>query len=231
MWKPSDTKNILDEIALLIQYAVGAEDKEIAHAVVQKYRDNHVALQVLRDFYLSLPEAREEPLTRIVRIDMRQGVFLLGVRARAHEYIYFATEEDAGCLGEYREGIGDPEILAFFGYTSNESFLEIHPTFAEFADLDTMRNEEGGVCPVCRVAIGEYHHLGCPVEVCPWCLGQLNRCNCRFDQLEKEEIIDDEDLARFEKLLQEKGRVCFEADQAPSYPSAGKDLKKKKKKP
>jgi hypothetical protein len=230
MRKGNDTQTIVDEIKLLIQYAVGPEEREMANIVVQKYRNNWVALQVLWDFYSSLPEAREEPLSCIVQIDMRQDVFLLGVRAGVHEYVYFATEEGAGCLGEYQEGIEDQEILSFFGYIGKQSFLQLHPSMDEFEDFNVIRNTKKASCPICLVTEGEYHHLGCPVEVCPWCLGQLSRCNCRFDQMQKEEITDDEDLARFEALLQEKGRICFVPGQGPSYPSAGNGMNSTKKK-
>lgn len=229
MQKKSELQATVEEIELLIKYAVGEEDRVVANALVEKYRNNRVALHVLQDFYGSLPEAREEPLTRVVLIDMRQGLFLLGVNAGVHEYIYLATEEDARCLGEYQEGIEHQEILAFFGYSSKESFARLYPTIAGFEDFDAIRKKESTLCPVCSVAEGENHHLGCSVEVCPWCLGQLSRCNCRFDQLQKEEIESDEDLALFEVLLQEKGRICFEAGQGPSYPAAGNAMRSGKK--
>jgi hypothetical protein len=229
MQEVNNKEKSVAEITLLIQYAVSAEDREAAGAAVRKYMDNRVALRVLRDFYSSLPEAREEPLTGIVCIATRQDVYLLGVRAGAHEYLYIATDERAGCLGEYQEGIEDLEILNFFGYTENDSFLQRHPSMDAFEDFSIIEKKMTASCPICSVAEGEYHHLGCPVEVCPWCLGQLSRCNCRFDQMQKEEMADDEDLAQFEALLLEKGRVCFKAGQGPSYPSAGDEIKLKRK--
>jgi hypothetical protein len=221
---------VAEEIELLIRYAVSEEDGDKARALLEKYRVNRVALRVLKEYYSSLPEAREEPVSRIVHMDMRQGIFLLGLSTGAHEYIFFATEDHAGFLGEYQEGIGDEEILGYFGYTCRESFLQIHPTLAGFDDFSEKWKINKALCPVCLVAVGEYHDLGCPVEVCPWCSSQLSKCNCRFEQMQKEEIESDEDLERFELLLQEKGRICFEAGQGPSYPSAGNDLKPRKKK-
>jgi hypothetical protein len=66
---------------------------------------------------------------------------------------------------------------------------------------------------------GDYHILGCPVEVCPWCEGQLSRCGCRFEQLGLEALEDEEELEELERLLEEKGRVPYAAWQCPSYPS------------
>ena len=203
------------------------EERRNAEALLEEYRANPVALSVLKEFYTSLPEAREEPVTRIVLAGMRQGVFLLGVSTGLHEYIYYATEDDAGCLGEYLEDAADPEIMEYFGYASKESFLQLHPRMADFADLSKKWKVNTAVCPVCAVGVGEYHHLGCPVEICPWCFGQLSRCNCRFDQSQKEEITSDEDLELFETQLEQKGRICFEEGQGPLYPAAEDEVRSK----
>ena len=214
---------MVEEIKLLIRYAVSEDDRDTAEGLLEKYRTNRVALQVLQEYYSFLPEAREEALTRLVHIHMRQGIFLLGVSTGKHEYIFFASEDEAECLGEYQEDGGDPEILAYFGYAGKESFLQLHPTMAAFKDFSETWKINQALCPVCSVAIGEFHHLGCSVEVCPWCQGQLSKCNCRFDQMQKEVIEGDEDLERFEALLQQKGRICFQEGQGPLYPVAGND--------
>ncbi len=223
MKEQRELQEIVEEIELLIRYAVSAEDYDTAKVLLEKYRANRVALQVLREYYSSLPEAREEALARIVHIHMRQGIFLLGVSTGTHDYIFFAGEEEAECLGEYLEDDGDPEIIAYFGYADKKSFLQRHPVMAAFKDFSETWKINTTLCPVCSVAIGEYHHLGCSVEVCPWCQGQLSRCNCRFDQMQQEEIESDEDLKRFEGLLQQKGRIAFQEGQGPFYPVAGND--------
>jgi hypothetical protein len=69
-------------------------------------------------------------------------------------------------------------------------------------------------------AVGEYHLLGCPVEICPWCDGQLSRCGCRFEQLGVDVLEDEEDLEELERILEEKGRIPYSEEQYPSYPSA-----------
>lgn len=213
-----ELQEIVEEIELLVRYAVSEEDYDTAKELLEQYRANRVALQVLREYYSSLPEAREEALSRIVHIHMRQGIFLLGVSTGTHEYIFFAGEDEAECLGEYLEDDGDPEILAYFGYADKKSFLQRHPGMAVFKDFSETWKINKTLCPVCSVAIGEYHHLGCSVEICPWCQGQLSRCNCRFDQMQQEEIESDEDLKRFEELLQQKGRIAFQEGQGPFYP-------------
>lgn len=221
MKEKSELQTTVEEIEFLIRYAVSKEDRDKAHALLDHYRLNRVALRVLKEFYSVLPEAREEPVSRIVHMDRRQGIFLLGLSAGGHDYIFFATEDHAGFLGEYQEGIGDEEILGFFGYAGKESFLQLHPTMAEFDDFSKAWKINKVLCPVCLVAVGEYHHLGCPVEVCPWCLGQLSKCNCRFEQMQREEITSEEDLEQFEMLLEQKGRICFEEGQGPVFPVSG----------
>jgi hypothetical protein len=225
MKEKSELQAIVEEIELLIRYAVREEDRDTAKVLLQKYQANRVALRAMKEYYSLLPEAREESLSRIVQINKRQGIFLLGLSTGFHEYIFFASEDHAGFLGEYQEGIGDEEILGYFGYTDRESFLQLHPVMTEFDDFSETWKINKALCPVCLVAIGEHHHLGCPVEVCPWCLGQLSRCNCRFEQMQKEEITSDEDLEQFETLLEQKGRICFEEGQGPVFPAAGDGLK------
>lgn len=45
-------------------------------------------------------------------------------------------------------------------------------------------------CGDCGVAPGKWHHLGCDIQECPTCGGQLLSCDCRFD--EDGDDIDDE---------------------------------------
>jgi hypothetical protein len=39
---------------------------------------------------------------------------------------------------------------------------------------------------------GGLHHLGCDMQRCPCCGGQLISCGCRFDEDEDDEDDDDE---------------------------------------
>jgi hypothetical protein len=36
-------------------------------------------------------------------------------------------------------------------------------------------------CHDCNVIAGQYHHIGCDMEICPKCKHQLISCNCNMD--------------------------------------------------
>lgn len=40
----------------------------------------------------------------------------------------------------------------------------------------------GHRCSDCGVAPGGFHHLGCDLQRCPVCGGQMFTCGCRFDE-------------------------------------------------
>ncbi len=212
------TSELVKEIELLMTYGVEEGEKQEALAFLSKCKNNMVALTVLHDFYLSLPGAQEEPVVRMVLVENSQGVYLLGVDALRHEYLYFATADKAGCIGAWEEGIEDQEVLSFFGFSSNDEFQKKYAVLNKLQDFCLEDVTQTTACPVCFAKEGECHQLGCAVEICPWCDAQLNRCNCRFDKLEMDEIESDEDLSTFEEMLLEKGRIPFAKAQAPAYP-------------
>lgn len=218
------SRKLTEEIEIFVRYAVAEESFVEAMQVVARYGDDLPALLLLREFYRSLPEVREEPVEKIVELASHQGVKLVAVITRGFEYLYAMDGERLAFVGENGPGL-DEEYLAVFGYPTREDFRKASQSLRDRQDFSSAPPAEREKCPVCSVLEGEYHQFGCPVEVCPWCLGQLNRCNCRFDQLGVEQIVDDEELARFQRLLIDKGRIRYSRDQAPAYPgmSAGLD--------
>ncbi|MBB5348966.1 hypothetical protein HNQ81_002707 [Desulfoprunum benzoelyticum] len=213
-----------EEIEIFVRYAVAEESYGEAMQVVARYSDDIPALLLLREFYRSLPEVREEPVEKIVELASQQGVKLLAVITHGFEYLYALDGERVVFISENGPDL-DEEHLAIFGYPAQEDFHQACNSLRELTDYSSAVTLGKEKCPVCFTLEGEYHQLGCPVEVCPWCMGQLNHCNCRFDQLGVEQILDDEELARFQRLLIAKGRIRYSSDQAPAYPgmSAGLD--------
>ncbi len=209
----------MKEIELFITYSVKVEEQQLARAFLTKIKENKVALAVLKDFYTSLPGVEEEPVIGLFLLDSKQGVLLLGLDALHHKYLYYASHETVGCVGYFEEGIEDPEVLAFFDFSSNKEFKKKYPDLKKLDSFGLENVDEKAICPVCFVEEGELHHFGCVVEVCPWCEGQLSNCNCRFDQMKVEEFESEDDLAEFEELLEAKGRIAFSREQVPSYPS------------
>ena len=113
-------------------------------------------------------------------------------------------------------------VLEFFGYKDQADFAGQMKPFEQLEEV-AVEAEVKDTCVACGVSENELHIFGCPVEQCPWCDGQLSRCNCRFDQLDVDEIEEQEQLDRFETILDVKGRVPFTCEQNPSYPTAGND--------
>ncbi|MCF8055385.1 MAG: hypothetical protein K9K37_01945 [Desulfocapsa sp.] len=212
-------KELVDEIELLIRYAVPEEEQSMAVDFVHSFHSDHFALRVIREFYTLLPEAREEALVNISVLEGKEQVFLLLLSTAKHHYFYLTNDEEGLLQGEWEQGIEDSHVLSFFGYPDREAFAKEHPLLEgcrEYSPLERM-NEE--ICPSCGVQSGEMHTLGCPVEVCPWCGGQLNYCNCRFEQLDVEEMTDEKMLEELEKKLLEKGRITYAKEQRPTFMS------------
>jgi hypothetical protein len=215
--KQSKTQ-LLEEIEIFIQYSVTESEQQLAKETVQRYEENLVALRVIRDFYATLPEFRQEAVCKVTRIVSRHDSYLIGVDTQKHEYLYFYSDKQPVYIGEKKDGIGEDALLSFFGYSSNEDFLKNVRQGTE--NDDHLKMTAKNFCPACAVAEGEYHHLGCPVEICPWCDGQFTYCNCRFEKLAVEEIDDEAMLERLIILLNNKGRIPFSKSHAPAYPAA-----------
>jgi hypothetical protein len=206
---------------LLIQYVVRAEEYAEALTVIARYSHHPAAVNVFRNYYAELPEGREEMACDLRVVAEKQGAFIFALKTTAHHYLYFGSDKEVHYIGDYQQGINDEDILLYFGFEDVASFSK--KIKGSFDQLEPLAQTSAASCVICGVATGEVHILGCPVEQCPWCDGQLNRCNCRFDQLGVEEMADEELLERFEEILNLKGRIVFKPEQSPSYPTAGND--------
>lgn len=217
------TDQLIEEIKLFIQYSVPEAEIQSAVALVERYRNNAFVMRLFREYYFCLPEAREEAIVRIARLIDRKGVHLFVISTVAFSYLYAVSADQILLLGEYRQEV-DPQVLSFFGFQSQEEFLKICPLGDELEEYASTEKAEKEICAVCGVAEGEYHFLGCTVEICPWCDGQLSNCNCRFEQLKIDDIEDELQLEKFIDLLTAKGRVPYQKIQAPGYPGTSGGL-------
>jgi hypothetical protein len=219
---------LIKEIKLFIRYAVPENEIIAACALVDRYRNNRLVLNLLREYYLALPDAREEAVTRISKLLYRQGVFLFVLTTTTTAHLYAASVDEVVWLGEYL-GELDSELLAYWGVTDQDEFSKLCIPISDLIEYSVGSSGSRGECPACGVEEGEYHLLGCSVEVCPWCEGQLNKCNCRFEQLEVDTVDTEEQLERFLEMLTAKGRMPFHQDQAPYYPGTSDGLDRDEK--
>jgi len=220
----NNKQQLIEEIKLFIQYSVPGDQLKPAVALVDRYKNNAFILRLFREYYSRLPEAREEAVVRIARLIDRQGVHLLVVSTANFSYLYAVSVDQVVLLGEYLHEV-DPELAAFFGCNDQQEFLQLCRPVKELDECAASKDSEKLICPVCGVAEGDFHLLGCSVEICPWCEGQLSKCNCRFEQLKTENLEDERQLEKYLELLEAKGRLPYRKNQAPAYPgtSAGLD--------
>jgi len=216
-------KTLLDEIDLYLQYAVQQEELKGARELVSTYADSERVLRLLREYYTLLPEAREEPITRVSCLMEQGGVCLFVLVSTGHAYLYVVSQEEVLLLNEF-PGEVPAEVRSFFGYGSQADFDKQCPSLENLEPYGEDQNEDDTGCPACGVADGEEHLLGCVVEICPWCTGTLSKCNCRFEQLEVDEIENEEQLEEFVDLLDAKGRIPYVKEQKLAYPGTSEGL-------
>jgi len=213
---PRSLAELRREIDLLMEYGAPAEERTELTKVVDRYAADIIALNILHSFYSFLPEAQDDGIVELRRIANHRGVFLLVAKSLLNDYLYLADREKAEFLGPLREGIWDQEVLEFFGWRDREDF------FKQAGDPEGLMihlpvNEAPDLCPVCGTADGELHTPGCPVEICPWCGGQLTSCSCRFTETGREAFTREAHLDEFLELLAKKGRIPFNAaEQRPT---------------
>jgi len=202
-----------------MEYAVPAEHMDAAADLCLRFRNDRIALDLLQEFYNYLPEAQEDYIREIRLLARSGGVFLLAAITGRSGYIYLVSSEGIEFHGTLEEGYLDPDLLKFFGFADPEMFRALCRKPENLPPYEPLQVDQE-ICPACHAVSGELHELGCPVEVCPWCGGQLIRCSCRFEQLGVEEI-GENDVERLETLLNEKGRIAYSPDQRPDFADEG----------
>lgn len=214
---PKTLAALTADISLLIKY--GAPEEEFANLceVMGEYDADAIALNVFHNFYSYLPEAEDDGIIKISRIAHRHGAFLFYVATILSDYLYLATRESASLIGPFKTTVLDQELLDFFGWPDEAHFRKEVGAPAGLAKHVPV-NASVELCPACGTNDGDIHAFGCPVEVCPWCDGQLTSCGCRFSKTGRESFSQDSHLDELLDLLTEKGRVPFAAAQhRPSF--------------
>lgn len=204
-----------------MEYAVPEGDRAEAEDVMEIYRDDRIGLSLLQEFYSYLPEAREDWVKEIRVVNRHRGIFLLAACTSSRDrYLYLVSSEGLEFQGNMADGFLADELLDFFGYDSAEAFAAVCSAPESLATYEPLQMDED-ICPACHACTGENHELGCPVELCPWCGGQLIHCDCRYEQLGLDAIDTEEELLRFEAILEERGRIPYSPEQRPSFADDG----------
>ncbi|HHB77228.1 MAG TPA: hypothetical protein ENK84_11935 [Desulfobulbus sp.] len=202
-----------------MEYAAPEDKMEEAKDLLHRYREDKIALDLLLEFYSYLPEAGEDYVREIRLVARSGGVFLLAAMTGASAYLYLISSEGIEFHGSLADIYLERELLDFFDYDDLQSLQHDCAAPERFSLYEPLQ-VDADVCPACHTVTGEVHELGCPVEICPWCGGQLINCPCRFEQLGIE-VMTDADIARFEILLNEKGRINYSPDQRPTFADEG----------
>jgi hypothetical protein len=216
---PKTLADCKKDIQFLMKYAVPENQVKAAESLLKKYETDIIGLNLLYSFYIHLPEGLDDSVVEVRFLNHRQGVFLLGVlTGNGMQYLYIVNNEAAHIIGTLAEGIIDREILDFFDYADNKEVLALtrEPDKLKIYKPYTY---DSRLCPSCQVAEGEFHTLGCPVEICPWCNGQLTYCNCRFIKLDIDSLDKASQLEKLLELLQATGRIAFKKEHSPGYPT------------
>ena len=216
---PKTLADCKKDIQFLMKYAVPEDQAEAADSLLKRYETDIIGLNLLYSFYIHLPEGLDDSVIKVRFLSHRQGVFLLCVfTGNGMQYLYIVNNEAAHIIGTLAEGIIDREILDFFGYGDNKEVLALtsEPDKLKIYEPYTSDSRH---CPSCQVAEGEFHTLGCPVEVCPWCNGQLTYCNCRFIKLDIDSLDKASQIEKLLELLEEAGRIAFKKEHSPGYPT------------
>jgi len=207
------------DIQFLMKYAVPEGQAQTAEALLDRYDADIIALNLLYSFYINLPEGRGDSVNGLRLLNRSQGVFLLcALTGNGMSYLYLVNREAAHIIGTLAEGIIDRDLLDFFGYADNREVLDLARK-PEILHEYEPHTTDPNLCPSCHAAVGEFHTLGCPVEICPWCSGQLTYCNCRFIKLDIDAMDKAAQIEKLLELLEEAGRIPFKKEHRPGYPT------------
>ena len=212
-----------DDILFLMKYAVPEGQVDAAETLLEKYDSDIIALNLLYSFYINLPEGKDDSVKALRLLTRQQGVFLLCVSTGNDlHYLYLVNNEKAYIIGTVVEGITDQQLLDFLGYANNEEVLSLTKK-PEMLKVYEPYVSDSNLCPSCQIGEGEFHTLGCPVEICPWCNGQLTYCNCRFTKLDIDTMDKISQIERLQELLEDSGRIAFKKEHSPGYPTMEDD--------
>ena len=208
-----------NDIQFLMKYAVPEAQVDSAEALLEKYDSDIIALNLLHSFYVHLPEGNDDSVKMLRLLTRRQGIFLLCVSTgNEFHYLYLVNNEAAHIIGTLAEGIADKQLLDLLGYANNEEVLALTEKPENLQEYEPY-TPDSNLCPSCYAAEGEFHTLGCPVEICPWCNGQLTYCNCRFTKLDIDAMDKLAQIEKLQELLEEAGRISFKKEHRPGYPT------------
>lgn len=199
-----------------MDYAVPEDHRAEAEDLLEVYRDDRIGLSLLQEFYSVLPEGLEDWIREIRLVNRHQGIFLLAAITSRERYLYLVSSEGLEFHGSMSDGYLAGELLDYFGYDNAAAFNAVCTAPESLPLYEPLQMDED-ICPACHAEAGEYHELGCPVELCPWCGGQLIHCDCRYEQLGLDAIESEEELLRFEALLVERGRIPYSREQRPNF--------------
>ena len=213
-----ELQELISETTELIRSEVPEERFSEACELLDIYRNDQIAINLIHEFYSSLPGAVEDGILEIRVMGRRKGIYLLVAVTESEGYVYLASAEGLELQGTLSEGIWDIDVADHFDFEDRRNLPGSNNTLEDLAIYEPLNND-AGICPACYAGTGEYHELGCPVEVCPWCAGQLISCNCRFEQMGQDSITEEADLIRLEDLLEQQGRIPYDQEQRPAFPS------------
>ncbi len=215
-----DLREKRKNIRRAMEYAVDGDNMGAASELLIQYRDDRIALELMEAFYSCPPDTKNSYIVEIRTVARGQGMFLLAAVTVESAYLYMLSSEGLEFHGVLEQEYLDQDLLDFFGFVNLDDFRGRCGSLEYLPVYEPLQIDEN-ICPACHAVTGELHELGCPVEMCPWCGGQLIYCPCRFERLDLESLGSETELLRLEELLHEQGRVPYSPEQRPGFLDEG----------